>query len=78
MTAVSGFPRRRGSVKCVLLNGGKAAEGYRRFVLAALPPGRRPEALRLPSTSPAYASLSRARKLAAWKNALAVARRADI
>lgn len=75
---IAGFLLRRGTVKYVLLNGGKAAECYRRFVLPALPPGRRPKALRLPSTSPAYAALPYARKLAAWKKALTVAKRADI
>lgn len=75
---VPGFLARHRGVRRVLLNGAKAAECWRRFVLPALPPGRRPAALRLPSTSPAHASLPYARKLAAWKKALRVAKRADI
>lgn len=75
---IAGFLRRHRGVELVLLNGGKAAECWRRFVLPELPPERRPKALRLPSTSPAYASLSYARKLAAWRRALRVAKRADI
>lgn len=75
---IAGFLARRRGVRFVLLNGGKAAECYRRFVLPALPPGRRPKEKRLPSTSPAHASLAYARKLAAWKRALLVAKRADI
>jgi double-stranded uracil-DNA glycosylase len=49
----------------VFFNGAKAEACYRRHVGPAL--GRPMRYARLPSTSPAHASLSMARKLAAWR-----------
>lgn len=56
-------------LRAVLLNGAKAAECWRRHVLAA-GVGTALECVRLPSTSPANASWSRERKAAAWRAAL--------
>lgn len=53
----------------VLCNGGTAHDLFLRLVLPTLP--RRPELLRLPSTSPAHAARTSAQKLAAWSTALA-------
>jgi len=55
------FFHRHPGIKHVFLNGGKAAELYRKNVTHADIP-----TTRLPSTSPAMASLSREEKLAAW------------
>lgn len=52
----------------VLGNGGTAHDLFVRLVLPTLP--RRPEVVRLPSTSPAHASRSLAAKQAAWAAAL--------
>lgn len=51
-------------VRAVFLNGGKAADAFRRAV-GAPPPGV--AARRLPSSSPANASVPFARKRAAWR-----------
>lgn len=61
----------------VLLNGAKAADCWRRHVVAA-GVGADLEAVRLPSTSPANASWSRERKAAAWREALAPAKGAVV
>ncbi len=63
------FFRRHRHIADVLFNGGMAETCFRRHVASAsgLPPLR---LQRLPSTSPANASFSRARKLAAWRSAL--------
>lgn len=53
----------------VLCNGGTAHDLFVRLALPTLP--RRPDVLRLPSTSPAHAARTTAQKLAAWRNALA-------
>ncbi len=63
----SGFFRRHRGIRRVFFNGSKAAEIFRRRVLpdvALLAPYLRYE--RLPSTSPAMASLSFSEKLTAW------------
>jgi hypoxanthine-DNA glycosylase len=55
------------SIAAVFFNGGKAEEAWRRHVapgLAGLEPA--PRRARLPSTSPAYAGLSREDKLERW------------
>lgn len=53
-------------IRRVYFNGRKAEECYRKYALPAL--GEKPVSCRrLPSTSPAHASLSYARKLAAWR-----------
>jgi len=66
------FFERHGDIRLICFNGAKAAELYRRKVLptlrerfAAL------ESVRLPSTSPANASLRFEQKLARWTAALA-------
>lgn len=51
----------------VFFNGSKAEECYRKY----MKPAGSIEYLRLPSTSPANASVSYERKLDAWRNALA-------
>jgi G:T/U-mismatch repair DNA glycosylase len=52
----------------VLFNGGMAETCFRRYVLPAIDvTALRFE--RMPSTSPAHASLSRAKKLELWRNA---------
>jgi hypoxanthine-DNA glycosylase len=58
----------------VFFNGAKAEASYRRHVQAqlALRAGRSIRYARLPSTSPAHASLPAARKLAAWRAILKV------
>jgi TDG/mug DNA glycosylase family protein len=53
----------------VLCNGGTAHDLFVRFALPTL--ARRPDVLRLPSTSPAHAARTTAQKLAAWRSALA-------
>jgi TDG/mug DNA glycosylase family protein len=58
-------------IRLICFNGAKAAELYRRRVLPTLPPTIAAiETRRLPSTSPAHASLSFAQKLARWSAAL--------
>ena len=52
----------------VLCNGGAAHDLFVRLVLPTL--DRRPNVLRLPSTSPAHAARTTAQKLAAWRAAL--------
>jgi len=65
------FARHEG-IGLVCFNGHKAAELYRRRVQPTLPPRFAAlDAQVLPSTSPAYASLSFERKLAQWAAALA-------
>ncbi|NGY06473.1 DNA-deoxyinosine glycosylase [Solimonas terrae] len=57
----------------ICLNGGKAAEVFRRHVAGAMPDlVAGIEILHLPSTSPANAGQSRAAKLARWRAALTV------
>ena len=63
------FLARHPRLHTVCLNGATAEAGWRRHVLPALTaPGLR--TLRLPSTSPANASIDYERKLAAWAAAL--------
>jgi len=55
-------------IRAVFFNGAKAAELFRRRVLPGLEPWLGRPVLRvLPSTSPAHAALSRAAKLARWR-----------
>ena len=62
------FLARHPGIGLVCFNGRTAAALYRRHVLPALPVGARALAtLELPSTSPAHAALSPARKLARWR-----------
>ena len=60
------------AIDTVLFNGLVAADLYERLVLPSLEaPARALPRIRLPSTSPANASISYERKLAAWRRALA-------
>jgi len=67
--AIAPLLRREATIRAIALNGGKAAEGFARHIApqfdAAL--RERVEILRLPSTSPANASIARAEKLRRWK-----------
>ena len=68
------FYRAHPRIAQVFFNGAKAEASYRRYVLPALARGTGPPACRrLPSTSPANASMSRAHKLRVWKQALRLA-----
>jgi hypoxanthine-DNA glycosylase len=65
---LAGFLAEHRSIAAVFFNGAKAEEAWRRHVepsLAELAPA--PRYARLPSTSPAYAGLSREGKLAQWR-----------
>ncbi len=63
---LAAFFRSHPKINRVFFNGAKAEECYRRHVLPGIE-GDSIEYLRLPSTSPANASISRARKLEAWR-----------
>ena len=66
------FFAEHGDIERICFNGNKAAQLYRRRVLATLPAAAAAlPALVLPSTSPAYASLNFERKLERWSAALA-------
>jgi hypoxanthine-DNA glycosylase len=70
------FFARHPRVHCVLFNGTTAEVLFRRHVLPRLErsgAARRLQLLRLPSTSPAHAGMSPARKGARWRTALAAA-----
>jgi hypoxanthine-DNA glycosylase len=68
------FFERHREIRRVCFNGGKAAELYRRLVLPTLTPSVAAiDTRRLPSTSPAHASLPFAAKLALWSAALSTA-----
>jgi hypoxanthine-DNA glycosylase len=56
-------------IVCVCFNGAAAERFYKRHVPATLPHAP-PRSVRLPSTSPAHAAWSFARKLAAWRRAI--------
>lgn len=62
------FFNRHAKIRHVFFNGAKAEQSFRRYVLANVDP-LRPKMVyeRLPSTSPAMASLSLAEKTQAWK-----------
>jgi double-stranded uracil-DNA glycosylase len=63
------FYRRHAEIRRVFFNGAAAQSYYRRHVLPGLDVATL-SYLRLPSTSPAHASLSAAQKLRAWRAAL--------
>ncbi len=61
------FHRTHPDITYVVFNGAKAEDSYRKYVLSSLVnPVPQMQYQRLPSTSPAHASLSRAQKLKAW------------
>ena len=61
------FLARQPSIEAAFFNGAKAEQAWRRHVEPDLDPRYLPRLERLPSTSPAHASLSRNDKLAAWR-----------
>ncbi len=67
--AIARLLLRMPTIRAIALNGGKAAEGFARHIApqfdAAL--RTRVEILKLPSTSPANASIARAEKLLSWQ-----------
>lgn len=63
----AGFFIRHPAIHTVFFNGAKAQSLFVRHVLGALSPETGLRFVRLPSTSPANAKLSRERKLAAWR-----------
>jgi hypoxanthine-DNA glycosylase len=67
--AIPALLARYPTIRAIALNGGKAAEGFRRYIEPKLKPALREriDVLALPSTSPANASLSRAVKFARWR-----------
>jgi double-stranded uracil-DNA glycosylase len=64
------FLRRHPSVRTVCFNGTKAEQSFLRYALPELGALGDLAYYRLPSTSPAHASLSAAKKLAAWRAVL--------
>lgn len=56
---------RETGIRAVFLNGGKAAAAFREFIAGSLPVGV--AVVKLPSSSPAHASLTFDEKLARWK-----------
>src|SRR5512141_499934 len=65
------FYRSHPGIVQVFFNGAKAEASYRRYVLPGLAPGFGSRTYRrLPSTSPAHASMTRAYKKRVWKQAL--------
>lgn len=69
-TFFAGHPR----IDRVFFNGAMAEKSFRRHVQRQLPPGTYPlRLIRLPSTSPANASFSYARRLADWRQIVAPA-----
>ncbi len=68
----AGFLASHPGIRHIFFNGAKAETLFARLVLPALPEAaRRLPRSRLPSTSPAHASLSQAAKLARWRAILA-------
>ncbi|HED66766.1 MAG TPA: DNA-deoxyinosine glycosylase [Planctomycetes bacterium] len=57
-------------IERIVFNGAKAEHSFLRYVLPKLEESERYALLRVPSTSPANASIPRAKKLAAWRAAL--------
>ncbi|HVF36177.1 MAG TPA: DNA-deoxyinosine glycosylase [Candidatus Saccharimonadia bacterium] len=73
---IAAFVARHRSLRAIALNGGKAAQSFRRYIRDALSDEDRARVLvlELPSTSPANASVPLARKLAAWSRVGAILR----
>lgn len=68
---IAAFLQRQTQVSLVCFNGAKAEAAWRRHVLPGLAGACDLEYRRLPSTSPAHAGMSPARKRAAWRSVLA-------
>jgi TDG/mug DNA glycosylase family protein len=65
------FLRRHPAINTIYFNGTKAEQSYRRYVLPHLPDELASiPIIRLPSTSPANASIPYAKKLTAWRRIL--------
>ncbi len=62
-----GFLARHRAIRTICFNGATAEHSFRKYVLALLPEAREIEYHRLPSTSPANASISYLRKRQAWQ-----------
>ncbi|MCP4339062.1 MAG: DNA-deoxyinosine glycosylase [Desulfobulbaceae bacterium] len=62
-TLVKQYP----TIELIAFNGATAEKYFKREVYHSLPDSRQIEMLRLPSTSPAHASLSYAQKVARWE-----------
>lgn len=69
---IPGLLERAPTIAAIALNGAKALQVYRRRIEPAIDPERRARlaVLALPSTSPANASITRADKLARWRELL--------
>ena len=59
------------AIRAIFFNGAASEKYFRRLALPKLPPDFDIELLRMPSTSPAHASLNFEQKLAAWRRILA-------
>ena len=68
----AGFFASQPTIRTVLLNGGKAEQSFRRIVLPTLADSEL-TCVRLPSTSPAHASLRAEQKRLTWREALRAA-----
>jgi hypoxanthine-DNA glycosylase len=68
---LSGFLRAHPRIDTVCFNGAKAEQSFHRHALPRFSGVQDLDLYRLPSTSPAHASLSFASKLAAWRAVLA-------
>jgi hypoxanthine-DNA glycosylase len=62
--------RKYPGIRAVACNGATSADYFRKLVLPELPPAIKLELLKMPSTSPANASLTLAQKLDAWRRLL--------
>ena len=63
---ICGLLERYPGISLVAFNGTAAEQLFRRHVLKCLPENGTPDLLRLPSTSPAHASLNLVQKTEAW------------
>lgn len=70
--AIAGLVARHNECRAIVLNGGKAAQLFKRYVLPSAPQTfANCERIELPSTSPANARLSLADKTRIWQDKLA-------
>lgn len=68
---IPGLLARQPTIAAIALNGAKALQVFQRRIAPLIDAARMPQVLALPSTSPANASITRARKLARWSELLA-------
>lgn len=64
--AIPALLQQHAEIRALAFNGGKAAQAFRRHVLAQLPTSRAVQLLTLPSTSPAHAGMRPHEKLRRW------------